>query len=467
MRFKRHGVIAKLVKAINNHDKENAIAAPKFLRKRSPPEQDEADGGGVVGESTSVSPDMSIASSNDYGFKPESLSKKLQKAQRKTEKMARQVRADPESVTREDLDHVSEAIYLKIQSSKTASLADINFKENTDGADPALPYGEGIDPQLVAENLYFSSTQRNKYYGRMARCVSSEVTPSQFPNTPSPNPSRTPKIKFDPRTLSKPSSPSVVEDLLTSIDPKIFERLGVPMTLTYDSSKKRRDLIKKLATLIQEDVGIIRKEDEDTRMRQAGFWRFVSSATLENLIELHKGFCWATGELKNKEKYGESVKVASQEERLETAGRRGIKQFGVGKAEQLDFSTFGVKDTRGMTKAINAVTPDMKAKGHKRLSSQEGFTIPKSQTSSRLKLYSECLGSRTVPPNAGARNVLRILSPNIKEPEQAGGPFRPVAARNLAPLVSQTTMRKASYSTSSENHPGGKNFYADLEEREA
>lgn len=302
-RFQRHAEIAKLIKVISNYDKDHRIAQPRFERKKlAIPQGESAISTPIEGVESPEMSNMSIASS-DYGFKVENLSKKQKKALRKTEKIAMQVRSDPDNVTKEEVDHVCEAIHLRAYGGKSASFADANGKSTED--DENFPYGEGISPDLVAENIHFSSHQRNKFYGRggmpkVAGSPLTDETPTKTTNAPT---------LASSSKIPSAYKHSVGQDLLAGVDIMIFERLGVPVTLGHDQSKKRKDMVKQLARLITVDIDIIKKQYEDIRTREAGFWRFVGSAILDNMVELHKGFSWATGELKNKKKYGDGLRV--------------------------------------------------------------------------------------------------------------------------------------------------------------
>lgn len=427
MHFKRHATIARQVKLIKNYDKENALSQPKFERRKTQALQGEDDN--VIEGSVTESPSISIAS-NDYGFnsKLDGLTKKQKKALRKTEKMVKQVREDLDSVTKEEIDHVSEAIHLKAHGGKSASFADFQNDED-------LPFGEGICPKLVADNLFFTTHQRRKYYGKSMKKSEEEVAPTPT-SALVPTPVKTPRHRYgtEPRPAFK-GTPSSPEDPLDLVDVKIFERLGVPVTLGGDNSKKRRDFIKKLAVLIKEDLEIDQKELDDSRMRQAGFWRFVSSETLENLVELHKGFVWSTGELKNKEKYGENLKVTKQaltveEEHIDLVGDNGAV-----KKVAADLEPEGVvEDTIGgrtpLTLKENILDEVKEEKRQKRLSSGEGFVVPKSKANARSKAKPQYLNSMNPKSPPLARNVLRIVGTTNAKPR----PFNPVPLKRALPV---------------------------------
>lgn len=413
MHFKRHGAIARVVKEIDAHDKENAMSQPKFEKKKVPMQKDEVEGSSGEG-STAESPDMSIVSS-DYGFKVEILSTKQKKKERKKEKVAKQVREDPQSVSKEELDHVSEAIHLKIHGSKSGSFADSNGETTDDN----LPYGEGICPQLVAENIFFTSHQRRKYYGNLQKRATmsveeTEETPTKSSNIPTPTPTSTKDSK-----KSKQLSPNTAEDALALIDPKILERLGVVGIIRHDTTRKRRELVNKLASLIKEDIDIVRKEDEDTRTRQASFWRFVGSSTLENLVESHKDYSWQTGELKNKEKYGDSLKVTGKSRMVDGIVVETVlenecevkKSYGINETDVECFDAQGCPETKpSVVLQEHALGHIKEERRQKRLSSQEGFSGPVSKTRSRTK-------SQASPPRTPlrARNILKIIDTDKKK----------------------------------------------------
>lgn len=95
---------------------------------------------------------------------------------------------------------------------------------------------------------------------------------------------------------------SVASDSLVGVDPKIFERLGVKLAGKDKWSKKRKEHLKKLATIIAEDLEVTEREDREAEIRKAGFLRFVNKRIITNLDELHEHFSWSTGEITKRDR---------------------------------------------------------------------------------------------------------------------------------------------------------------------
>ncbi len=95
-----------------------------------------------------------------------------------------------------------------------------------------------------------------------------------------------------------PSASSVTSDPLLGVDPKILERLGVSLAGKDKWSKRCKEDLKKLVSIIAQDLEITEREKQEVEMRKAGFFRFVNRKTVTNLEELHEQFSWSTGEKK-------------------------------------------------------------------------------------------------------------------------------------------------------------------------
>ncbi|KFZ05593.1 hypothetical protein V501_08198 [Pseudogymnoascus sp. VKM F-4519 (FW-2642)] len=90
----------------------------------------------------------------------------------------------------------------------------------------------------------------------------------------------------------------------TRFDVNFFARLGVKYESKGDTSRARAEIVLKLANKILEDMTIIGREEYETQIREAGFWRFVSRPAAENLQEGHQDFSWATGEYRKRRRPG-------------------------------------------------------------------------------------------------------------------------------------------------------------------
>ncbi|KFY29268.1 hypothetical protein V493_02443 [Pseudogymnoascus sp. VKM F-4281 (FW-2241)] len=92
----------------------------------------------------------------------------------------------------------------------------------------------------------------------------------------------------------------------TRFDVNFFARLGVKYENKNDTSKVRSEIVLKLANKILDDMTVIGREEYETQVREAGFWRFVNRAAAQNLQEAHQDFSWATGEFRKRRKPGMS-----------------------------------------------------------------------------------------------------------------------------------------------------------------
>jgi hypothetical protein len=115
--------------------------------------------------------------------------------------------------------------------------------------------------------------------------------------------------------------PSVPSDPLLGVDPKIFERLGLTLADMDQWSKKRKDNLKKLATIIADDLEVTERENREAEIRKAGFLRFVNKRTVTNLDELHEQFSWSTGEIKKRDK---AQKTAPKSKERREGGKRRV-----------------------------------------------------------------------------------------------------------------------------------------------
>lgn len=87
-------------------------------------------------------------------------------------------------------------------------------------------------------------------------------------------------------------------DLYDGVDPQIFFRLNVEVVNPLVNSKVRKDLVAKLVAAVKEDLNVIFREDEETTMREEGFWRWAGKTAYEYIKKTREDFDWATGQKK-------------------------------------------------------------------------------------------------------------------------------------------------------------------------
>lgn len=90
--------------------------------------------------------------------------------------------------------------------------------------------------------------------------------------------------------------PGTTNGVYDGVEPQIFFRLGVEIANPVQNSKTRRDLITKLVAAIKEDLGIMKREEEESTMREEGFWRWAGRNAFDAIMRTREDFDWATGQ---------------------------------------------------------------------------------------------------------------------------------------------------------------------------
>jgi len=85
-------------------------------------------------------------------------------------------------------------------------------------------------------------------------------------------------------------------DLYDGVEPDIFFRLGIEIVNPLKNSRARKDLVTKLVAAVKEDINIITREDKETEMRAAGFWRWAGRAAYNTILQTRESLDWATGQ---------------------------------------------------------------------------------------------------------------------------------------------------------------------------
>ncbi|OBT65883.1 hypothetical protein VE03_05404 [Pseudogymnoascus sp. 23342-1-I1] len=185
------------------------------------------------------------------------------------------------------LDFIAEALH----GSKITDISSAVFEE--EGKE--IGGNQFKNEDLMRENLGFQTFTRNSMQVRHIKDRWRKIGPhgkaqelaASIPTAPG-----FPKPKF------------VDINETTRFDVNFFARLGVKYENKGDSSKIRSEIVLKLVTEIQEDITIIGREEYETQVREAGFWRFVNRAAAQNLQEAHQDFSWATGEFRKRRRPG-------------------------------------------------------------------------------------------------------------------------------------------------------------------
>jgi hypothetical protein len=229
-------------------------------------------------------------SSESVGGEPFKATRRERKKAKKagnstTSKDRRNVEAFP----KEELDFVSEAIHLSVHESKGAWEGTYIY----DHKQPESEYSAIIDDTDVNTDVGIVAGQIDSL------CVKSpmNMTPRQRKTvkkfTSSINHS---SYGGGSRKFSPKASPKA--DTFDGLDPKILFRLGVEVAHPFKNSKTRKELVTKLITAVKEDIEIIEREEEESKMREEGFWRWAGKTAYYAILQTRQELDWATGQKK-------------------------------------------------------------------------------------------------------------------------------------------------------------------------
>ncbi|KFY08037.1 hypothetical protein V492_06595 [Pseudogymnoascus sp. VKM F-4246] len=230
-------------------------------------------------------PGSSISSfGNESSPAPSSKKKDLKKARR----TARLTNNNAQSIVSNGfLDFIAEALH----GNKITDISSAMFEEEGE----EISANQFKNEELMRENLGFQPFTRNsvqvrnlkdrwKKLGHRGKAQELEGPCPTAPGFPKPN--------------------FVNIDETTQFDVNFFARLGVNYENKSDTSKIRGEIVTKLVNSIIEDMTIMGREEYETQVREAGFWRFVNRAAAQNLQEAHQDFSWATGEFRKRRNPG-------------------------------------------------------------------------------------------------------------------------------------------------------------------
>lgn len=230
----------------------------------------------------------SSISSIGYDSSPANSSKK--KDLKKARRTARLTNNNAQSIVSNGfLDFIAEALH----GSKIVDISSAMFEEQGE----EIGANQFKNEELMRENLGFQTFTRNSSQVRHIKDRWRKLGPlgkaqelaAPFPTAPG---------------SQKPKFVNINET--TRFDVNYFARLGVKYENKSDTSKARSEIVLKLVNQILEDIEIIGREEYETQVREAGFWRFVNRAAAQNLQEAHQDFSWATGEFRKRRRPGMS-----------------------------------------------------------------------------------------------------------------------------------------------------------------
>ncbi|OBT90564.1 hypothetical protein VE02_01022 [Pseudogymnoascus sp. 03VT05] len=339
MHHRRHRSIAKLVKDLEAYDKEVATRATRTKTKSAgatpgighdeyirqggmsktvnenvenldptrsvndEPDDDDAYDDDIFGEretepfitmpnSTTHIPTPSTpkpsSSISSFGYESSPVISAKKKDLKKARRTARLTNNNAQNIVSNDfLEFIAEALH----GSKIMDISRAVFEE--EGQEIGANQFKNED--LMRENLGFQTFTRNSSNVRHIKDRWRKLGPG----------GKAQELAGPPPTAPGFSKPKFINiNETTRFDINFFARLGVKYENKGDTSRARSEIVLKLANRILEDMTIIGREEYETQIREAGFWRFVNRAAAENLQEGHQDFSWATGEYRKRRRPG-------------------------------------------------------------------------------------------------------------------------------------------------------------------
>ncbi|KAH6676691.1 hypothetical protein B0J14DRAFT_537397 [Halenospora varia] len=276
----RHKEILRIIRQIESLDTASAIPAPKFTPGVKPRR-----------DSMSTPTDTS---SETFSI----VEAKQTRRERKKAKKARigntKERKKVEFFPQEELDFVSEALHLTVHESKGAWEGTYNYDktltttEETQEADLESELADEEAIEMVTERstvLSLSLKSPNQITPRQRKVVKKYNNPIDYSSFGSGS------RKYTPRSIKG-------MDIYNGLDPQIFFRLGIEVLNPQRNSKVRKDLVLKLIDAVKEDIGVIEREDEESAMREEGFWRWAGKTAYHHMAMVRENIDWATGQKK-------------------------------------------------------------------------------------------------------------------------------------------------------------------------
>lgn len=212
------------------------------------------------------------------------------KAKKSSNNSTSKDRRNIEAFPQEEMDFISEALHLSVHESKGAwegtYVYDHKQPESEESSDLIDDADMGTDIDSMAgqiDNLSVKSpmnmTPRQR---KTIKKFTSSINHSSYGGG---------SRKFSPQASSK-------ADPFDDVDPKIFFRLGVEVEYPLKNSKTRKELIAKLIATVKEDIEIIKREEEESMMREEGFWRWAGKTAYHAILQTRQELDWATGQKK-------------------------------------------------------------------------------------------------------------------------------------------------------------------------
>ncbi|KAB8297898.1 hypothetical protein EYC80_001684 [Monilinia laxa] len=279
MHHTRHKEILTIIREINSYDQTNLSLDSQFIKRKEGPDK-------KLVESETTSETTGIIS--EMSFEEESLTRRERK---KAKKLGTRTRRNVEVYSQDDLNSISEILHGKVHESKGAwegtYAYDNRRTESSLTSSDMVEEDEDFDtyavqsPTPASNKEYKAPNYPTPKQQRAARRLTT-ITPIRQSKL------RGHQQKFTPETVHK-------NDPYGGINPDIFYCLGIDVN-PPSNPKARKDLTGKLIIAIQNDLQVIRREEEEAIIREEGFWRWAGRNAFRNILEYRKTFDWATGQ---------------------------------------------------------------------------------------------------------------------------------------------------------------------------
>lgn len=280
MHHTRHKEILIILREINAYDQANFFLDSQLIRRKDGAEKKRGDS-----ETTSEATDAI----SEISFEEETLTRRERK---KAKKLGARNRRNIEVYSQEELNNISEALHGQVHESKgawegTYAYENRRVETSLTGSEAVEDDDEDCDPYAVQPAIQAS----NKGYKtpnfptpKQQRAAKKSATTTGFKQA---------KLRGHQQKLTLDTAYN--NDPYAGLEPDIFYRLGIDVNL-LPNPKARKDLVRKLIVAIENDLQVIRREEEEAAIREEGFWRWAGRSAYRNILEYRKTFDWATGQ---------------------------------------------------------------------------------------------------------------------------------------------------------------------------
>jgi hypothetical protein len=284
MHHNRHKEILKIIRQIVTIDQTSAMLPPGKAFSGSKPRRGSA---------------LTVSTTNSTDTSSESICGESSKVTRRERKKAKKAgnnttskdRRNVEAFPKEELDFVSEAIHLSVHESKGAWEGTYVYDhKQTEPEDSAVIDDTDADGDTDIDSVA-GQMDNLSVKSPMAMTPRQRKTVKKFTSSINHSSYGGGSRKFSPQISPK-------NDPFDDVDPKIFFRLGVEVAYPLKNSKTRKELVTKLIAAVKEDIEIIEREEEESAMREEGFWRWAGKTAYHAILQTRQELDWATGQKK-------------------------------------------------------------------------------------------------------------------------------------------------------------------------